>query len=466
MKRKTIIIIAVVVVIIVACVVVYSLQKSKAAEATELQTVELEKGELVAVVGATGRVRANQSALLSWQTTGIIESICYDLDDQVVEGDCLATLERSSLSQSIILAEADLVTAERNLEDLMNSSVEKSQAYQELVLAQSALDDAEEELDSKNYDRASPETLDEARANLVIAEDFVTQKEHLYDAVDSRSEDDPVRAEVFAQLAAAKKERNRQQANLNWLLGLPDQQELDEAQAALDLAEASLTDAEREWERLKNGPDPKDIAAAEARVDAIKSTLSLAKLEAPFDGTITEVRSKVGDQITSGTVTFRIDDLTHLLVDLDVPEVDINRVAVGQSATMTFDAIQRKEYTGEVTEVARVGADGEGVVNFTVTIELLDADEDVKPGMTAAVNIITSRLEDVLLVPNRAVRLKNNQRVVYRQTDNGPEAVDITIGATSDSYSEIVEGDIAAGDTIILNPPANIDSNGGSPFMR
>ena len=466
MKRKTIIIIAVVAVIIVGCIVVYSIQKSKAAEATELQTVELEKGELIAVVGATGRVRANQSALLNWQTTGTIESICYELDDQVEEGDCLATLERSSLSQTIILAEADLVTAERDLEDLTNSSVAKSQVYQEMVLAQSALDDAEEDLDSKNYDRASPETLDEARANLVIAEDYVTQKEHLYDAVDSRSEDDPIRAEVFAQLASAKKERNRQQANLNWLLGLPDQQELDEAEAALELAEARLTDAEREWERLKNGPDPKDIAAAEARVDAIKSTLALAKLEAPFKGTITEVRSKVGDQVTSGTVTFRIDDLTHLLVDLDVPEVDINRVEVGQSATITFDAIQRKEYTGEVTKVARVGADGEGVVNFTVTIELLDADEDVKPGMTAAVNIITSKLEDVLLVPNRAVRLKNDQRVVYKQTENGPEAVDITIGATSDSYSEIIKGDITAGDTIILNPPANIDGSGGSPFMR
>ena len=466
MKRRRTIIIIAIIVTIAGVLIFSSIQRNKADKESAFQTVQLEKGELVAIVGATGRVHANQSTLLSWQTTGTIESICNDLDDQVEEGDCLAWLERSSLSQNIILAEAELVTAERNLDDLLNSSLAKSQAYQEMVLAQSALDDAEEELDSKNYDRASQETLDIARANLVIAEDLVTQKEHLYDMVDSRSEDDPIRAEVFAQLSSAKKERNRQQANLNWLLGLPDQQELDEAEASVDIAEARLADAEREWERLKSGPDPKDVAAAEARVDSIQSTLSLARLEAPFAGTITEVRSKEGDQVSPGTITFRVDDLSHLLVDLEVPEVDINRVEVGQEATLSFDAILGKEYTGEVTEVARVGTEGQNVVNFTVTIELLDVDEDVKPGMTAAVNIIVSKLEDVLLVPNRAVRLKEGQRVVYIQTDDGPQSVDIKIGATSESYSEIVEGDLIAGDIIILNPPADIDGNGGPPFMR
>ena len=466
MKRRRLIIIIIVVAVILGLFIFSRVQQSKKAQESEYQLETIEKGDLVAIVGATGKVHANQSTLLSWQTTGTIESICNDLDDQVEEGDCLAWLERSSLSQAIILAEAELVTAEKNLDDLLNSSVAKAQAYQEMVLAQSALDDAEEDLESKNYDRASPETLDEARANLVIAEDFVTQKEHLYDAVDNRSEDDPIRAEAFAQLASAKKERNRQQANLNWLLGLPDQLELDEAEAAVELAEARLMDAEREWERLKKGPDPKDVAAAEARVDSINSTLSLGKLEAPFGGTITDVRSKVGDQVSPGTVTFRIDDLSHLLVDLEVPEVDINRIEVGQPATLTFDAILGKEYTGEVTEVARVGSEGQNVVNFTVTIELLDVDEDVKPGMTAAVNIIVSKLEDVLLVPNRAVRLKEGQRVVYKQTEEGPESVEIKIGATSESYSEIIEGDIAVGDEIILNPPADIDGNGGPPFMR
>src|SRR5690606_4543795 len=142
-------------------------------------------------------------------------------------------------------------------------------------------------------------------------------------------------------------------------------------------------------------------------------TLKLARLEAPFNGTVTEVRSKVGDQVTPGTVSFRIDDLSRLLVDVQVPEVDINRIQVGQSARLTFDAIPGQEYMGKVVEVGRVGTPVGGVVNFTVTLELSNADEQVKPGMTAAVTILVQQLEDVLLVPNRAVRLREGQRVVY-----------------------------------------------------
>ncbi len=81
----------------------------------------------------------------------------------------------------------------------------------------------------------------------------------------------------------------------------------------------------------------------------------------------------VGDQVNAGTVSFRIDDLSHLLVDVQITEVDINRVKVGQPAKMTFDAISGKEYNGKVTEVANFGVTQQGVVNFTVTVELTDA---------------------------------------------------------------------------------------------
>jgi len=267
-------------------------------------------------------------------------------------------------------------------------------------------------------------------------------------------------------LASAKKERDRNQANLNWLLGLPDMQELDEAEAAVKVAEAKLDDAEREWERIKAGPAAEDVAAAEARVDAIEATLSLATIEAPFAGTITEISSKVGDQVSPGTITFRLDDLSHLLLDLEVPEVDINRIQLGQTANLTFDAILGREYKGQVVEVARVGDTGQNVVNFTVTIELMDVDEIVRPGMTAAVNIIVTKLENILLIPNRAVRLSEGQRVVYILKDGTPTAVKITIGATSESFSELVEGDLTEGDIVVLNPPADISGQGGPPFMR
>jgi HlyD family secretion protein len=185
---------------------------------------------------------------------------------------------------------------------------------------------------------------------------------------------------------------------------------------------------------------------------------------APFDGVITIVNNTPGDQVRAGDPAIRLDDTSQLLVDVQISEVDINAVKVGQPAELTFDAILDKTYHGLVDEVSRVGTVSSGVVNFTVKIKLTDADENVKPGMTAGVTITTQQLEDVLLVPNRAVRLVDNKRVVYILLDGQLKAVNIELGATSDLNSEVVGGDLKVGDVIVLNPPA-VFSSGGPMFM-
>jgi HlyD family secretion protein len=455
-KKKLFIALGVIIIIIVLILVISGINRANKAAENAFQTSPLSRGDLTAIVGATGTVRANQSAILTWQTTGRIGAVNVKLDELATTDQVLAELSQDSLSQSIILAKADLVSAKRALDDLKNSDVASATAYQNMVLAQKAVDDARDDLDSKNYARADQETLDIAKANLIIAEDAVSRAEQLYDQVDSLEEDNPIRAEAFSELASAKQNRDRLQANLNWLLGLPDEQELATANATLDVALAKLDDATREWERLKDGPDPEDIKAAEARVAALEATLKMQFIEAPFPGTITDIESITGDQVNPGTVAFRIDDLTKLLVDVDIPEVDINSIQIGQPATLTFDAIQSKSYDGKVVEVARVGTTGQGVVNFKVTIALTSPDDLVLPGMTAAVNIIVNQLNDVLLIPNRAVRLVEGNRVVYVLRNEVAVPVNIEIGATSDTDSELVSGDIKEGDLIILNPPSNL----------
>ena len=161
-----------------------------------------------------------------------------------------------------------------------------------------------------------------------------------------------------------------------------------------------------------------------------------------------------------GSIAFRIDDLSHLLVDLQVSEVDINTVAIGQSATLTFDAILGKEYHGEVVEVGQAGDTVQGVVSFVVTVELTDADELVKPGMTAAVNVVIEEQSDVVLIPNRAVRLVDAERVVYVLVDGEPVPVKVQLGSSSDTMSVLAGGDLKEGDLIILNPPSMM----GGPF--
>lgn len=132
---------------------------------------------------------------------------------------------------------------------------------------------------------------------------------------------------------------------------------------------------------------------------------------------------------------------------------------------MTFDAIQDKAYNGQIVEVDLVGSVNQGVVDFNVTVELTDADEAVKTGMTAAVNIVVEQLENVLLVPNRAVRALEGERVVYVLRSGALETVTITLGASSESYSQVLDGDLQVGDAIVLNPPTIFDTNGPPAFM-
>jgi HlyD family secretion protein len=202
-------------------------------------------------------------------------------------------------------------------------------------------------------------------------------------------------------------------------------------------------------------------------VDAAQATLKAAQIAAPFGGIVTEADPLPGDQVTAGTTAFRLDDLSSLYVDVEVSEVDINSVSVGQQADLSFDAILNKSYHGEVVEVSNVGTTVNGIVNFTVTVQLTDPDSFVKPGMTAAVNIVVKELKDVVLVPNRAVRTANGNRVIYLLKNSVPVETTIQLGASSDTMSVLGGGDIQEGDTIILNPPTQFQGGpggGGGPF--
>lgn len=426
---------------------------SKSSALAGLQTVTAEKGDLTALVGATGTVRANQTTRLNWQTTGRISKVNVSVGDQVKSGDVLAELSQNSLPQSVILAEADLVSAQRTLDNLINSKTASAQAELALANAQDALDTAKTNRASKNYQRASDASIDTLRANLILAKNELDKAKEAYSQVQNLGEDNVIRAGALSRLGTAQQNYDRAEANLNYALGRPDTIEVSQAEAKLALAQAQLEDAQREWERLKNGADPQDITAAKARIAAIQATLAMRYIDAPFAGTITEVNAKPGDQVSPSTVSFRLDDLSTLLVDVQITEVDINRVKKGQDVTLTFDAILGQEYHGQVVEVGRVGNTVQGVTNFTISIKLTDPDEKVLPGMTAAVNIVVDKLSGVLTVPNRAVRLRDGQRVVYVLRNGQVEPVQVKIGASSDTVSQIISGDVKEGDTIVLNPP-------------
>ncbi|MBI4732816.1 MAG: efflux RND transporter periplasmic adaptor subunit [Chloroflexi bacterium] len=463
-RHKTI---AIIVVIAIALVVYFVVRNitSQAEAAGALQTAAVERGTLTASIGATGNVRANQTAILTWQTSGTVETVNVEIGDEVQAGDVLASLSQASLSQNLILAQADLVTAERNLETLLASDTPRAQAQLALVNAQQNYDSVKYTLDSflASNRGASSEAIQNARAQYTLAQNSLEQAQNFYNYVKDRPDDDPEKAQAYTALYNAQQSADRAQNTLNYFLLVPSGRDIDEARANLALAEAQLEDAQREWERLMDGPDPDDILAAQARVDAARASVDMAQISAPFDGTITDAAPIPGDQVAPGTTGFRVDDLSRLLVEVQVSEVDINTIQLGQPVIITFDAVLGQEYHGQVVEVAQAASVVSGVVNFNVTVELTDADEQVKPGMTAAVTITVQQLENVLLVPNRAVRLLEGKRYVFVLRGGLMERVEITLGASSDTVSEVIAGDLAEGAIIILNPPAELVQAGDRP---
>jgi HlyD family secretion protein len=447
-----------VVLVIVAVVAggVYAFMQWRAGQQASLlenlQTETAGRGQLISTIGATGQVRTRQSTILNWNTTGTVEDVRVRVGDQVKAGDRLAELQQTSLPQTIILAQADLVNAKNALEDLTtNADTAKIQALQSISNAAQAVRDAQYRLDnyimpSELQDLSTMEALD-------LMQKKLDEARLAFEPVKFLPENDPNREDLKDALDQAQADYNAAVKRLDY-------------EYALEVAQSNLEKARQDYEKWKNGPNPDDVAAAEARIAAAQAALSQAWIEAPFDGVITLVDTQPGDKATISSPAFRLDDLTSLLVDVSVSEVDINQIQPGQNVRMTFDAIRGKEYDGVVTEVDRVGSDVQGAVEFRVVVELTAPDDDVKPGMTAAVNIVVDELEDVLLVPNRAVRFQDGKQVVYILKDNQVVPVTIQIGASSDISSQVVNGDLQIGDLIVLNPPTVFEGNGPPPFVQ
>jgi HlyD family secretion protein len=225
--------------------------------------------------------------------------------------------------------------------------------------------------------------------------------------------------------------------------------------ANVDLAQATYLDAKRSWEDVKDGPNPVDIAAAQAKVAADQAILNQANPTTPIAGTITVINNKPGDLVSTGTTAFEIDDLSHLYVDISVSEVDVNKVQIGQQVQLSFDAIPNKTYPGTVTSIASVGTISNSVVNYSVTVELQQKDPLIKPGMTAAANITVQGVQNALLVPTRAIKTVNGARVVYIERNGTLIPLLVTTGEASTTETEITGGALREGQMVVLNPPSS-----------
>ena len=281
-------------------------------------------------------------------------------------------------------------------------------------------------------------------------------------------------AAAQAGVAAAAAQRDAAQGQLDLLMEPATDAEIAAVQASVVQAQANL-------DRLQRGAADWQVTQVEVQVEQARISLQRAQqdlanstLTAPFDGLITAVYVSEGESASG--VLLEMVDSASLEVVLDVDEVDIGEIALGQTAEITFEAWPNEALASEVIAIApqATQTSGSALVTYEVSLALGQSDLPVRVGMTANATLVTAVRDNVLLVPNGAINTdrSSNKITVFRVTTDAQgvevvEEVPVTVGLRDSRYTQITGG-LQEGDqvTIGYSPPANqFGPGGGGPFQ-
>lgn len=324
------------------------------------------------------------------------------------------------------------------------------------------------------------ETLNTVRA---MAETVKSEINMLDFWVDYRSRRNlPVFSSVTGYQADLKSYTSKTNSLISSLLNI-QRSFIDNRQAVLD-AEYSIREKEISLEKIIAGSDDLDIRSKKITIQQKEDALITARenlvgcyIRAPFDGIIAEINVKKGDSVSSGTKLLTFVS-KQKIAEITLNEIDVVKIKIGQKTTITFDAIENLTITGEVVEVDTLGTVSQGVVSYNVKILFDTQDERVKPGMSLSMAIITDVKQNVLLVPNSAVKSQGDTyyveilsgidsasqataNVAGITSDFSPNQQQIEIGVANDSYTEVTSG-LNEGDAIISQTITSGTSNTSS----
>jgi HlyD family secretion protein len=225
--------------------------------------------------------------------------------------------------------------------------------------------------------------------------------------------------------------------------------ELDVLKEKIDTADDGITEAEKSY------------AATLADYNNQLSNAAKRKVTAPVGGTVNAVNIKNGDdlsKLTSGSsrqVPMIIGDLTTIKAQIQINEVDVPNVQIGQKAMMTFNSVAGLTASGKVEKIDSLGTITQGVVIYNATIGFDTLDPRIKPGMSVSASIITGLKQDVIIVPNSAVKTQGtNNYVDVLNSGTAPQQVTVQVGAVNNTETEILSG-INVGDKVVtrtINP--------------
>jgi HlyD family secretion protein len=236
---------------------------------------------------------------------------------------------------------------------------------------------------------------------------------------------------------------------------------LDNAKNLLDQASAQV------------GVDEATIAQRQAQLAAAQVNLDYTNIISPVDGTVVSRNVTMGQTVAASfqtpTLFLIATDLTKMQVDTNVSESDIGGIKDGNRAFFTVDAFAKRTFDGTVTQVRQSPQNVQNVVTYDVVVSVDNTDLALKPGMTAANHIIIDQRPDVLRVPSQALRYAPAgtasatrrsggtppQAQVWVLRDGEPVAVPVTAGLDDDSFTEIVNGELKPGDSVIVAEQRN-----------
>ena len=438
--------------LLIILLIVLSLTVFKKETATT-QTVALTKGDVTQTIEIVGTVRAVPSTTLTWSTAGIVMPYTIKVGEKVKAGDTILELEPSTVAASILQAQSSLITARTTLADLIAADTDYQTAAQTLADAEVTYNKARDDFAALiEVEGATIETVEPAIDKFYEAREVLWVAKDRYLAVEPLDKNDQKRLDAIASLDTAQRAYNKSIDTImtvgGFYFGTDFGSSNESKYLAYRSAKAALNEARATWNAARNNSD--EISAATANVQALENTINGARIIAPFDGTITDIFIAPGDDVLNGDNAVQLDNLSTMVVDVSVSEVDVNNIQVGNTVTVAFDAIKDRTYKGVVTQVGNSGIESSGVVKFNVSITIQDPDGQIKPGFTAVNTIIIDQAKDALLIPLAAINTVNHEKTVTVIRNGIPTTVSITLGARSDTYGALATGDLQAGDLVAI----------------
>ncbi len=463
MRKTRWIVFIIVLVVLAGAGYIYLQYRKQTSQQANYQTATVTQGSIASTVSTSGSVRSANSAEVDWQTSGQVSTLDVQVGQTVKSGQEIAKLDPNTVSSSVLNAQQTLLDAQNNLQSLQQSTLTTTQAQQALATAQGNLASAQAALSAaQKPTNGNSVSIQQDQADLKLAQLKLQKLKDTYGKL-TVNPTNKIKANEVLKITSAEQAVQTAQYKLNWAESHTSSTDLAVAQSNVAVAQSQLADAQRTYDQVKNGVQPQNIAAAKAAVDAAQATVNEINLTAPISGTVTEVDTQPGTVVSAGTVGARVDNLSSLYVDVVVSEVDINKIKVGQPVQLTFTAVPNKTYDGKVTSVGTVGTSTSGVVNFPVTVQITNPDAQVKTGMSATVNIIVAQEKNVLLVPNLAVQTFGGRSTVTVLYQGQQIPVQVTVGLTNSTTSEVISSELKPGDQVILNSSTtgSNSTNGG-----